>query len=497
MAIGFTPKFSKILDTRAENQASALWLLLEAIKRLGWEVAYVSKTGIAAFAKTGTFKSQHEVKATLTADGLLLYSESLGSEIFDLNRNKKLVYALEQKFLELLNDSPDLVVLEERYSSLTDKEKDLLDPNNPENEEKGFWSLFVPVKGYVVTPILLYLNISVYLMMVLGGVHFFQPSSEHLLIWGANLRPLILEGELWRLFTACFVHIGIFHLFMNMYALVYVGVLLERIMGSGKFVVAYVSAGLLASMASIWYHDLTISAGASGAIFGLYGVFLALLSTNLIDKATRKAFLTSILIFVGYNLVYGMKAGIDNAAHIGGLLSGVFIGYMFYLGIKRKSVVQSTIAICVSFILVIGVGVYSIGVLREQAANQEFVSYMDDKTIELFEQKMNQFTQVEAMALKVYNMPESTSDSKLKKEIKERGIYYWKEAIKVIEEIEAMRITAALHQQNLLLLDYCYLRISSYQLMYKAVDEGFDQYEDSLNVYNVKIEGILKELNGG
>ena len=83
-------------------------------------------------------------------------------------------------------------------------------------------------------------------------------------------------------------------------------------------------------------HEMTLSAGASGAIFGMYGVFLAMLTTNLIEKSTRKPLLTSIAIFVGYNLMYGMKGGIDNAAHIGGLVSGIIIGYSFYPGLTKS-----------------------------------------------------------------------------------------------------------------------------------------------------------------
>ena len=93
-------------------------------------------------------------------------------------------------------------------------------------------------------------------------------------------------------------------------------------------------------------HGETISAGASGSIFGLYGIFLAFLLFHRIAKEQRKALLTSILIFVGYNLVYGMKAGIDNAAHIGGLLSGFVLGIIYVVGYKfEKPDAQRTVSI--------------------------------------------------------------------------------------------------------------------------------------------------------
>ena len=83
-------------------------------------------------------------------------------------------------------------------------------------------------------------------------------------------------------------------------------------------------------------HAETISAGASGSIFGLYGIFLAFLLFHRIERSQRKALLTSILIFVGYNLIYGIRAGVDNAAHIGGLLSGFLLGFIYVFGERMK-----------------------------------------------------------------------------------------------------------------------------------------------------------------
>ena len=124
---------------------------------------------------------------------------------------------------------------------------------------------------------------------------------------------------------------------MNMYALLYIGVLLEPYLDKTKFLVAYLLTGVTASIASLWWHNLTVSAGASGSIFGMYGLFLAMLTTNHIEKNVRKSLLTSIIFFVLYNLLNGFKGGIDNAAHIGGLLGGIVIGYAFYPSIKTPS----------------------------------------------------------------------------------------------------------------------------------------------------------------
>jgi membrane associated rhomboid family serine protease len=99
----------------------------------------------------------------------------------------------------------------------------------------------------------------------------------------------------------------------------------------------YLVTGLLASATSLWWHHAVVSVGASGAIFGLYGTFLALLVTQVFPKEFSKAFLTSTLFFVGYNLVMGLAGGIDNAAHIGGLVSGFCIGLLLSPRLKREA----------------------------------------------------------------------------------------------------------------------------------------------------------------
>jgi rhomboid protease GluP len=109
-------------------------------------------------------------------------------------------------------------------------------------------------------------------------------------------------------------------------------------LGKTRYAIIYLTTGILASLSSLYFHEPAVSIGASGAIFGLYGVFLSLLLTNVFPKDFSKAFLVSTLIFIGYNLLMGFAgAGIDNAAHIGGLLSGFIIGIILYPQLKRQA----------------------------------------------------------------------------------------------------------------------------------------------------------------
>ncbi|MCP4269697.1 MAG: rhomboid family intramembrane serine protease [Candidatus Brocadiaceae bacterium] len=344
-----------------------------------------------------------------------------------------------------------------------------------------FFSIFKPTSGYFITPILINLNLLIFILMAVSGVNILLPDNDSLINWGANFRPVTLEGEWWRLLTSCFLHIGIFHLFMNMYALLYIGVLLEPHLGRTRFTAAYLLTGIAASITSLWWHELTISAGASGAIFGIYGVFLAMLTTNLIEKSARKSLLTSIGIFVVYNLLYGMKDGIDNAAHIGGLISGLMIGYSFYPTLKKPDLPNlkySTVGLLVALVL-----------------TTSFVTYQKiPNDIAEYEKKMERFYSMEAIALEVYNMPRDSPTKELLSAIKDRGLYYWNENLKLLQELDQMNLPSQLHEKNKRLIYYCNLRIKSYNFIYKAIEGNTHMYQENIDYYNQKIEVTLNSL---
>ena len=134
------------------------------------------------------------------------------------------------------------------------------------------------------------------------------------------------------------------HLLMNTFALLYIGMFLEPLMGKVRFASAYLMTGIFAGLMSIAMHPASVGVGASGAIFGMYGVFLALLTTRHIKKTLRKTMLRSILFFVVLNLMYGLQGNTDNAAHIGGLLSGLLIGYAYFPGINQQHSIRRQVA---------------------------------------------------------------------------------------------------------------------------------------------------------
>ena len=125
-------------------------------------------------------------------------------------------------------------------------------PNPLPVKRTSFPAYFIPRGNFVVTPIIIEINLLVFIIMVASGVSLFMPSTEDIIQWGANFRPLITGGEWWRLFTSMFLHYGIIHLALNMYALFCIGIYLEPLLGKLRFATAYLASGLLAAAASTW-----------------------------------------------------------------------------------------------------------------------------------------------------------------------------------------------------------------------------------------------------
>ncbi len=165
--------------------------------------------------------------------------------------------------------------------------------------------------------------------MLATGVPVENPSHLQLLKWGANYGPLALDGQPWRIFTSNYVHIGLIHLAVNMWSLWQVGRLAERIFGGWAYLCLYTACGIAGSLASLWWRPIGISAGASGAIFGIVGALIGALYLGKlpIAKPAQQSLLKNLVIVTIINLGYGAGArGIDNSAHIGGLVMGLAIG---------------------------------------------------------------------------------------------------------------------------------------------------------------------------
>jgi rhomboid protease GluP len=180
-----------------------------------------------------------------------------------------------------------------------------------------------------VTPILIAINVAVFVAMAIKGVSIMDPTIDSLIRWGADFGPLTTHGQWWRLLTSAFLHIGIIHILMNMYILFLIGMFVERLFGNLAFAVLYLLAGIGGNLVSVAWQPFTVAAGASGAIFGVYGGLLGflLLQRHAIPSKSVTSLFKGAAIFLGYNLIYGAaKSHVDMAAHLGGFASGFLVG---------------------------------------------------------------------------------------------------------------------------------------------------------------------------
>jgi len=183
-----------------------------------------------------------------------------------------------------------------------------------------------------ITPLLIAANVVVFVAMLFSGAGLWHSQNGVQLAWGANFGPATQDGEWWRLGSALFLHFGLLHIALNMFALWDVGQWVERMYGHFRFALIYFAAGLAGNLLSLVVHSgHAVSGGASGAIFGLYGALLSYvwLERSRMQRGEFRWLFWAAIGFSVITIVFGLLVtGIDNAAHIGGLIGGLLMGLL-------------------------------------------------------------------------------------------------------------------------------------------------------------------------
>ncbi|ONN26872.1 Rhomboid family protein [Thermosipho affectus] len=172
--------------------------------------------------------------------------------------------------------------------------------------------------------------VNVVILLLIEILKFFSYNEVMLyLMFGAQYGPLVSSGQWYRIITAMFVHGGFIHLIFNMYALYFLGRIVENVYGTDKFLSLYFLTGIVGNVATHLFYYKSFSVGASGAIFGLVGVLFAAGfrrdTPYTLKSLTGSALLPMILV----NIFLGFMPGsnINNAAHLGGFFTGMVLGY--------------------------------------------------------------------------------------------------------------------------------------------------------------------------
>ena len=171
-----------------------------------------------------------------------------------------------------------------------------------------------------VTYVLIVLNLAAYVYTSILGGNFFVTSPHILAIFG-QFNLVVMRGGYWQLFTSLFVHANLIHLLFNMLFLFIFGVRAEELFGGVKCLLIYLFSGLAGNLLTLLLGPNTISAGASGAIFGLFGACIIYLGK------TRGRSVIAALVYSVYLLMISASANVNVLAHLGGLLTGLLIGY--------------------------------------------------------------------------------------------------------------------------------------------------------------------------
>lgn len=256
---------------------------------------------------------------------------------FDDNKRYKYIVLKEEKDLykneiikEYFSDLKESIDFkEDGFELLTRITSDISKKNLEESEMYN--NMFKPKKPYL-TYALIVINVIVFVLMYILGSG--SEDNETLIKFGANYPELIKSGEYYRLITSAFLHIGTVHLLCNMYSLYILGQNIEHFFGKVKYIIIYLLSAVFASLFVMVFNPVSISAGASGAIFGFLGALLyfGYNYRGYIGNSLISQIVPVIIINLGIGFV---TPGISNAAHIGGLIGGVAVASMVGLGIDE------------------------------------------------------------------------------------------------------------------------------------------------------------------
>lgn len=177
-----------------------------------------------------------------------------------------------------------------------------------------------------ISEYLIGINIVIFIIMFLIDPSF---STKTIVKFGAKVNFLIADGEYYRFITPMFLHLSFYHLGFNCLAIYILGRDIETIFGKKRFLGIYFFSGFISSLASFLFNA-SISAGASGAVFGLLGSHIFLYFT--FKERYKKIYGNSFLVLIGINLVFGfISPNIDNVGHLGGLIAGIIVTYAVHI----------------------------------------------------------------------------------------------------------------------------------------------------------------------
>lgn len=337
MAFGWNTEYEKKMPAEGLTNWEVFSIAELACKNLEWEYLVVDERTFTATTPTNWTLNEEIITILVEGDSILFKSKSENIELLEAGRNQK---NIDEELLPAFKNARQQLTNEERQTNgsilRSETLKQLKTGNRIDSGKMTFG-----FRDHEVTFFLIALKVIFFAVMVLRGASFPDPSVADILNWGGSMRAYITGGEWWRLILAVFVPVSLIQLLINMLALYFIGLMVEFILGKAKFFIAFVTAGVLANMITIVKFNDTLVAGSSGAIFGLYGVFLAFATTGYINRKFPKVWLLSIVAYVFFSIVLSSDADVYNAINFSGLVAGIGIGYAFYFFHFKRNIARA------------------------------------------------------------------------------------------------------------------------------------------------------------
>ena len=490
---GYSPKVQRFIPLGDFPADRYLVIARQAIENLGWKLSHLSGSGIIAYTGISLQSYSEEVSITIKSNFAIFKSECIGVQLLfndygknDLNLEK---FFHEFEYIEFHFKDSWEARLADFHEYIASQDDSYLDraPLITKDKIKNVLYLCYPQRNYWVTPLLVNLCLLYFLVMVAGAAVFFsqgaaQPAelveklTDFYLKFGANSRDKVLSGELWRLISGMFMHFSLAHLFFNMYALVYIGLMIENKLGPAAFAAVYLLSGICGSILSVYTHHVGIMVGASGAIMGMFGAFLALLISNAFEKSANKALLISTVILVTYMLLNGLATkGVDNAAHFGGIVSGFVTGYLLFnarlFGVRVAMVYRAAL----SLFLVAGLFV----LVYLSSPRYQMKEYAKLKA---------EFNQNDSDFYQVYNLSVTMSRSEQLELVRRYGIGMSERNLKITREMKQLVLTG----RDKLDLGY---RKQVAEKEYRAAMLMYKDIKSGKSIHKTEIQDLVNGLN--
>ncbi len=479
MAFGWKTHYVKKVPADGLNNWEIFSIAEQACKDIDWDYLIVDEKTFTATTPTHWTLSEQIIKVIADNGDIIFESQSESLDLYEAGRNKK---NIEEQLLPAFKKARKRVSYEELQFAANalkaETIRQIRSGNRISSEKMTFG-----IRGHQVSFSLIAVNLLVYFVMVFRGVNYLNPAVEDIIRWGGNLKFNVTSGEWWRLVTAVFVHIGIFPLVINMFGLYFIGLMVEPILGKLKYLIAYLCCGVIAGLVSILWAKEGVTAGASGAVLGMFGVLLAFATTSYINKKFPAIWAGCISAYVVFTIISGLQGASDNAADIGGFVAGGAVGYLFYFfHFKRNLARAGGARISIEIILLTGLLVFFY--LRKNGKDDSLQ----------FEKEVMKLNQIELKAMTQMQQLQSKTDAEAAQVLRDSALPQWRHFQKEIMKTDAYRLDDQFKHKRGLLSKYAELRVRQTELIYKSISEETEKYSSEINEVSDKIDKIIDQL---